>query len=120
MLLGYHRYRHSAEPHIRISAGGVAQGDHINGHTSIANMHCTVTVTNSTHNDSWGICWTDHLQGCVRTGRTCQLIIALVPTLNMALCILTGFTVSKTGVLPPGSTKGISIITMVSVISERR
>lgn len=52
---------------------------------------------------------------CVCRSNSATHPAALVPTLNMALCILTGFTVSKTGVLPPGSTKGISIITMVRV-----
>lgn len=38
---------------------------------------------------------------------------AFVPTLKMALCIAAGFVLTKTGSLPPASTRGISLITLV-------
>ncbi len=44
---------------------------------------------------------------------------AFVPTLKMALCIAAGFVLTKTGNLPPASTRGISLITLVSAARPR-
>lgn len=56
---------------------------------------------------------------CTGTKQWCEcdkesLTAAFVPTLKMALCIGAGFALTKAGSLTPASTRGISLITLVS------